>query len=161
MAEEIVEPSHIGHFRISGGHINWPPHGGVGPVLPSRVINVTLHAYNGNSIVSGSGMLIVTPPGKPPIYTRLQFKGTSHVQSYGVGKAFQTFALHGTPFASAPGSTFVSQLVIHLKTLWGPDGTATYTLETSGVEHPSEVVIKDAEVNVRWVVKESIPVLEE
>lgn len=124
MADEVIAPSHIGQFHITGGHINWPPAAGIGPVMPTRVLNVTLHAQSGSSIVTGDGTLIVTPPGKPSIYTRTHFQGTVHVRSYGVGKAFQIFALHGTPIARSVGTPFVSQLIIDLKTIWGPDGTA-------------------------------------
>jgi hypothetical protein len=162
MADEIVAPGHIGQFHITGGSIGWPPHAGIGPVMPTRVLNVTLHAQSGSGTVTGDGTLIVTPPGQPSSYIRTHFQGTVLVRSYGVGKAFQIFSLHGTPVSRLLGAPFVSHLIIDLKTLWGRDGTATYTVETGGVEPPAqELTVKDASVAVRWLVKEGIPVLEE
>ncbi|RKP43890.1 hypothetical protein [Trinickia fusca] len=161
MAEEVLVPSHIGHFHITGGQINWPPAAGIGPVMPSRTLNVTLHVQPGSSNVTGNGTLSVTYPGKPVQYIRTHFHGTVHVLGYGVGKAFQIFSLQGAPVHPMPGAPFVSHLVIDLKNIWGREGTATYTYEIGGVEPISGVIIKDADVSARWLVKEGIPVLED
>jgi hypothetical protein len=162
MADEIVVPGHIGQFHITGGSIGWPPRAGIGPVMPTRVLDVTLYAQNGSNTVTGEGTLVQTPPGQTSSYARTHFQGTFLVRNYGVGKAFQIFSLNGTPVSRVLGAPFISHLIIDLKALWGNEGTATYTIETSGVEQPAhELTVKDANVTVKWLVKEGVPVHEE
>jgi hypothetical protein len=162
MADEIVVPEHIGQCHITGGSIGWPPRAGIGPVMPTRVLNLTIFAYSSSGAATAESTLVVTPPGQPSSYIRTYFQGTVLVRSHGVGKAIQIFSFHGTPVSRLLGAPFVSHLVVDLKGVWGKEGTATYTVENGGVEQPAhELTVKDANVTVKWLVKEGVPVHEE